>query len=90
MNVIAPKLDSYVAWGQIMTMSDDPSSTSRCPFTLDWVRGQADVEVHQLVLIEVPRRLAPPPVVVDAPSQTLSKADRSEHTVSADESTKTE
>lgn len=28
----------------------------RCPFTVDWVRNQADIDVHQLVLIEVPRQ----------------------------------
>jgi len=58
-------------------MSDDTPSTPRCPLTVDWIRGRADVEIRQLVLLEVPTRFAPPEVVVQAPSSALEKKDRS-------------
>jgi hypothetical protein len=44
----------------------------RCPFTVDWVRNQADVEIHQLVLIEVPRQNMTK-VVLDLGANTVSK-----------------
>ncbi len=59
-----------------MTVSDDTLSTKRCPLTVDWIRGRADIEVKQLVLLEVPTRLAPPEVVVRAPSSALEKKDQ--------------
>ena len=43
----------------------------RCPFTVDWVRNQADIEIHQLMLFDVPRqeRLT---VVLDVASDTVA------------------
>ena len=43
----------------------------RCPFTVDWVRNQADIEIHQLMLFDVPRqeRLT---VVFDISSDTVA------------------
>lgn len=40
-----------LAYNALMN-SDRPKY--RCPFTVDWVRNQADDEIQQLVLIEVP------------------------------------
>ena len=44
----------------------------RCPFTVDWVRNQADIDVHQLVLIEVPRQNMSK-VVLDLRGHTVAK-----------------
>lgn len=56
-------------------MHDDDTKTPRCPLTLDWIRGHADLEVKQLTLIEIPRRLAPPEIVVRAPSSTVARTE---------------
>ncbi len=45
----------------------------RCPFTVDWVRNQADAEILQLVLIEVPQQ-AHKKVVLDLGADTVSKS----------------
>ena len=52
-------------------MKAEPSNY-RCPFTVDWVRNQADAEIEQLVLIEVPSQQRAV-VVVDVGSGTVAR-----------------